>query len=431
MAPSHTAFVMGTDSEDLNERSDEEDEDLRQKDRRDKMTGIDKRGKKSYDLWLRNSKMLYDYVLVHTTEWPSYVAEWYFADEFPSRSLREESFKYAILSTYSSMTVHCSSKVGGSYDEEQRMWEKDCDCIDIVRFSVPSPSTDDYRLYVDDPYRKIGTYEWKRIIHPGEISRIRYLSYSVVIRRVLPFSDWIVSRGSTNQLNIWDLKRQVNRKVKKTKNRSSTPNIMYFHSDFRSLPRRLVPSDNDKLQLFPLSIYVHYTTIHNAVVNPDSSSSATSSNTPLNSLSVSTDAVHPDEANSTQNTQNTQNTNDQSNSTSNTNIVSESSSHLIISLLAASKTRLHIWNLPDLSSHENGTHSLPIDLQPFHPSLSIEDVSFLPGFDRTGEIVGVAGAKGVVMVVNSRTNQLIWKVFETLLRVSRSLKTRTLPIFTA
>lgn len=227
VAPAHTAFVMGTDSEDLNERSDEEDEDLRQKDRRDKMTGIDKRGKKSYDLWLRNSKMLYDYVLVHSTEWPSYVAEWYFADEFPSRSLREESYKYAILSTYSSMKVHCSSKVGGIYDEEQRMWEKDCDCIDIIRFSVPSPSTDDYRLYVDDPYRKIGTYEWKRIIHPGEISRIRYLSCSVVIRRVLPFSDWIVSRGSTNQLNIWDLKRQVNRKVKKTKNRSSTPNIMY------------------------------------------------------------------------------------------------------------------------------------------------------------------------------------------------------------
>ena len=144
---------MGTDSEDLTERNDEEDGSLPQRSKRSnrtKMTRIDKRGRKSYDLWLRNSRMLYDYVLVHSTEWPSYVAEWYFADEFPSRSLREESFKYAILSTYSSTKVNCSTKVGGSYNEEQRMWEKDCDCIDIIRFSVPSPNTEDYRLYVDN-----------------------------------------------------------------------------------------------------------------------------------------------------------------------------------------------------------------------------------------------------------------------------------------
>ena len=413
---------MGTDSEDLTERNDEEDGSLPQRSKRSnrtKMTRIDKRGRKSYDLWLRNSRMLYDYVLVHSTEWPSYVAEWYFADEFPSRSLREESFKYAILSTYSSTKVNCSTKVGGSYNEEQRMWEKDCDCIDIIRFSVPSPNTEDYRLYVDDPYRKIGTYEWKRIIHPGEISRIRYLSFSVLIRRVLPFSDWIVSHGSTNQLSVWDLKRQVNRKVKKTKNRASTPNLVYSSSGFRSLPRRLYPSNNDQLQLFPLSIYVHYTTTHSATVHPDGPRSATPSNTQLNSLSESAESVHPNEVDSTQslqnsqnsqNTQNTQNSNKQSNSTSNTHIASESSSQLIISLLAASKTCLHIWNLSDLSSRENGTHSLSIDLQPFHPSLSIEDVSFLSGFDRTGGIVGVAGAKGVIMVVNSRTNQLIWKV---------------------
>lgn len=95
---------MGTDSEDLTERSDEEDEPTRREAGAARTTAIDKRGPKSYDLWLRHSKMLYDFILVHQTEWPSYVAEWYFADEFPTRSLREEPYKYAILSTYSSMT---------------------------------------------------------------------------------------------------------------------------------------------------------------------------------------------------------------------------------------------------------------------------------------------------------------------------------------
>ena len=107
------------------------------------------------------------------------------------------------------------------------MWERDCDCIDIVRFSVPSPDTDDYHLYMSNPYREIKTYEWKRIIHPGEISRVRSLLSLNLTFSMLPFSDWAVSRGSTNQLNIWDLKSQINRSVKKTKNRSSTPNIMY------------------------------------------------------------------------------------------------------------------------------------------------------------------------------------------------------------
>ena len=93
---------MGTDSEDLTERSDEEDEHFCYEVGRVSRTGIDKRGGNRYDLWLRNSKMLYDFILVHLTEWPSYVAEWYFADEFPTRSSRGESYKYAILSTYSS-----------------------------------------------------------------------------------------------------------------------------------------------------------------------------------------------------------------------------------------------------------------------------------------------------------------------------------------
>ena len=178
----------------------------------------------------------------------------------------------------------------------------------------------------------------------------------------------------------------------------------------------MFPSHDDKLQLFPLSIYAHYVTANSAVADPESGSgSATSSNSHVNSLNSSDGSAHQD---STSSAQYTQNDSDLPNSTSNTNIASESSSHLVISLLAASKTCLHLWNLPTLSSRENGAPSLSIDLQPFHPSLSIEDVSFLSGFDRTGEIVGVAGAEGVVMVVNSRKHELIWKVFSSAARDS-------------
>ena len=53
------------------------------------------------------------------------------------------------------------------------MWKSDCDCIDIIRFKIPSPEADDFSLFVNQPYRRNRINEWKRIIHPGEISRLR------------------------------------------------------------------------------------------------------------------------------------------------------------------------------------------------------------------------------------------------------------------
>lgn len=83
-----------------------------------------------------------------------------------------------------------------------------------------------------------------------------------------------------------------------------------------------------------------------------------------------------------------------------------------ISLLAAGKKQLHFWNLAHLSSHEDGKRSQLFDLSAFAPELCIEDVSFLDGFDRDGCVVGVAGSGGVVLVVDWRRRELLWKVGE-------------------
>ena len=79
-------------------------------------------------------------------------------------------------------------------------------------------------------------------------------------------------------------------------------------------------------------------------------------------------------------------------------------------IMCVSGSRLHIWPLPDLPSLKQGTKSLCIDLAVFVPGLSIEDVAFLDGFDKEGRIVGVAGAGGVVLILNCRKQELLWKV---------------------
>ena len=79
-------------------------------------------------------------------------------------------------------------------------------------------------------------------------------------------------------------------------------------------------------------------------------------------------------------------------------------------IMCVSGSRLHFWPLPELPSLKQGTKSLCIDLAAFVPDLSIEDVAFLDGFDKEGRIVGVAGAGGVVLILNCRKQELLWKV---------------------
>ena len=79
-------------------------------------------------------------------------------------------------------------------------------------------------------------------------------------------------------------------------------------------------------------------------------------------------------------------------------------------IMCVSGSHLHIWPLPELSSLKQGSKSLCIDLSAFVPGLSIEDVAFLDGFDKEGRIVGVAGAGGVVLILNCRKQELLWKV---------------------
>ena len=81
-------------------------------------------------------------------------------------------------------------------------------------------------------------------------------------------------------------------------------------------------------------------------------------------------------------------------------------------IICVSGSRLHIWSLPEPFSIKQGTKSQLFDLSAFAPELCIEDVSFLEGFDRDGCVVGVAGSGGVVLVVDWRRRELLWKVGE-------------------
>ena len=94
---------MDAETDGVTDRNDEEDEEYAGDTLAANQFKIDKDSSNNYKSWLYYSKVLYDYILVHLTEWPSYVAEWYFGDSFPLRSHIGETYSYAILSTYSSM----------------------------------------------------------------------------------------------------------------------------------------------------------------------------------------------------------------------------------------------------------------------------------------------------------------------------------------
>ena len=79
-------------------------------------------------------------------------------------------------------------------------------------------------------------------------------------------------------------------------------------------------------------------------------------------------------------------------------------------ILACSKTALHFWPFPELQTVALGRRSISIDLTRFDAAVSIEDASFLDGFDREGTTVGVACKSGVVLVVSTATGQLLHNV---------------------
>lgn len=79
-------------------------------------------------------------------------------------------------------------------------------------------------------------------------------------------------------------------------------------------------------------------------------------------------------------------------------------------VMASSLNHLHLWVLPHLEQIKDSYLSISFDLTPFVPSVEIQDVAFLDGFDHKGTTVAVASKNGLVLILDCVEQQLLYKV---------------------
>ena len=79
-------------------------------------------------------------------------------------------------------------------------------------------------------------------------------------------------------------------------------------------------------------------------------------------------------------------------------------------VMASALNHLHLWVLPHLELIKTSYQSIIFDLTPFAPTIEIQDVAFLDGFDHKGTTVAVAAKNGMVLVLDCVEQRLLYKV---------------------
>ena len=79
-------------------------------------------------------------------------------------------------------------------------------------------------------------------------------------------------------------------------------------------------------------------------------------------------------------------------------------------VMASALNHLHLWVLPHLELIKTNYQSIIFDLTPFAPTIEIQDVAFLNGFDRKGGTVAVAAKNGLILILDCIEQRLLYKV---------------------
>lgn len=183
----------------------------------------------SYRCWKNNSPLLYDVLFNHNMVWPSLCVAW--GDEIPvegsenssslsptssssasstsnssssTTSSSSSSDSAASLSTFTYQSLYFSSRTDAVYNFDQHRWKGAPNFLLAATVELPRPRKSNYRGIgrFQEAYRSTHVNVMKRVVHPGEVNKIRLCPHS---------SDIIATHSDSKYTYVWNMATQPHR----------------------------------------------------------------------------------------------------------------------------------------------------------------------------------------------------------------------------
>tara|TARA_B100000795_G_scaffold266471_1_gene249709 strand:+ start:344 stop:1078 length:735 start_codon:yes stop_codon:yes gene_type:complete len=167
----------------------------------------------SYRSWKLNSPLLYDSLFNHNMVWPSLCVAW--GDHIPTVPLTSQRRSSANASTSSSppdeadehstlQALYFSSRTDARFNFDTKRWKGAPNFLLSASVDLPKPRHTNFRGVgrFQEAYKSTHINIMKRIVHPGEVNKIRLCPHS---------SDIIATHSDSELTYIWNMKTQPNR----------------------------------------------------------------------------------------------------------------------------------------------------------------------------------------------------------------------------
>jgi hypothetical protein len=159
----------------------------------------------SYNYWKKNSPLLYDCLYNHNMVWPSLCVAW--GDNIPmvpindTRSSSSSSSSSSVVNEDDHSTLQAlyfSSRTDAKFDFETKRWKGAPNFLCAATVDLPHVRHTNYRGIGKSSHINI----MKRIVHPGEVNKIKLCPNS---------SDIIATHSDSPLTYIWNMKTQPSR----------------------------------------------------------------------------------------------------------------------------------------------------------------------------------------------------------------------------
>ena len=170
----------------------------------------------SYRSWKLNSPLLYDTLYNHNMVWPSLCVAW--GDNIPllehnnqrttssSRSSSSSTIAEDVPATSHStlQALYFSSRTDARFNFDTKRWKGAPNFLLAATVDLPHPRNTNYRGVgrFQEAYKSTHINIMKRIVHPGEVNKIRLCPQS---------SDVIATHSDSKFTYVWNMKTQPHR----------------------------------------------------------------------------------------------------------------------------------------------------------------------------------------------------------------------------